>query len=289
MWDTLKGKALETVEALRPALPSLPSLPSFPTLPVLPTLPTLSVFSSFPALLRPQVKEAMEDTPEAESDSPVIRVIQKMIRYIKRFLEIAFFPFLSFLMASFIANEMIIYPAPIRLAFFLFTFLLCLSSTFIVVLLCLFYLCKWGYHYYVNEMSGGPKRIIMPTLFAFLPLTTKTYSNRLINWLATPFQYGEKWSKKDGEELKQRMELYETALKESFPYVEALKNQDPFEEQLQKIAKVFEELHQPPPTPPEATLPPTIQPINPENTARFVAAPAGPLPPVIQPAPAPAQ
>lgn len=278
MWDTLKGKALETVEALRPALPTLPSLP---------TLPTLSVFSSLPALLRPQVKEAMEDAPEPESDSPVIRVIQKMIRYIKRFIEIAFFPFLSFLMASFIANEMIVYPAPIRLAFFLFILLLCLSSTFIVVVFCLFYLCKWGYHYYVNEMSGGPKRIIMPTLFAFLPLTTKKYPNGFVNFLAKPFQYGELWSKKDGEELKQRMELYETALKESFPYVEALKNQDPFEGQLQKIAKVFEELHQPPPALPEATLPPTIQPINPENAARFAATPAGPLPPVIQPASAP--
>ena len=85
------------------------------------------------------------------------------------------------------------------------------------------------------------------------------------------------------------MELYDTALKESFPYVEALKSQDPFEGQLEKIVKAFVELHKAPPLPiveappSNNTLPATIQATNPENAARFSATSSGPLPPVIQP------
>lgn len=292
MWSTLKGKATETLEALRPVfpsvssltLPSLPSLPSFPSL--LPSFSSLS-FRSLRSL--PKVKEALEGGPTPESDSAVVRVIQQIFYYIQYIIEVSFFPFLSLIMASLIANEMIVYPAPIRFAFFLFTFLMCLSADFIVIMISLFYLLKYGFHYYVNEMSGGPKRIIMPTLFAMLPLTTKTYENRFINWLATPFQYGETWSEHDADELKERMELYDTALKESFPYVEALKSQDPFEGQLEKIVKAFEELHKAPPLPhSNNTLPATIQ-ANPENAARFSATSSGPLPPVIQPPKAEAQ
>lgn len=192
------------------------------------------------------IKEAMEDAPveEPESSSPVIRVLQKMLYYTKLVIKIAFFPFLSALLASLIANEMIIYPSPIRLIFFIFTLSVCLLAKPIIVLLSVFYLCKWGFHYYINKMSDGPKRIIMPTLFAFLPLTTKEYSNSLVNILARPFQYGEKWSVADGKELEQRMELYQQALKESFPYVESIQATEPFQSQLQKIETSFHELHQ---------------------------------------------
>lgn len=292
MWDTLKGKAMEAMETVRPSLPSLPFLPSLSALPSLSSLSTPS--GLIPAFLSPPVKEPMEDTPEQEepeSDSPVIRVFQKMIRYTKQFISIAFIPLLSLLMASFIANEMIVYPAPIRLVFFLFTLFICITTRFIAILLGLFYLCKWGYDYYVNEMSDlpGPKRLIMPTPFALLPLTTKTYTNRFFNWLASPFQYGETWSKSDAEELKRRMELYQESLKEAFPYVEAIKNQDPFSQQLEKIAKGFAELHKAPLAPPPAApLTPTIQNANAANVARFAALPTGPLPAVIEPAPTPA-
>ena len=192
------------------------------------------------------IKEAMEDAPveEPESSSPVVRVLQKMLYYTKLAIKIAFFPFLSALLASLIANEMIIYPSPIRLIFFIFTLSVCLLIKPVIVLLSVFYLCKWGFHYYVNKMSDGPKRFIMPTLFAFLPLTTKEYSNSLINILARPFQYGEKWSVTDGKELEQRMELYQQALKEAFPYVESIQTTEPFQSQLQKIETGFRELHQ---------------------------------------------
>lgn len=228
----------------------------------------------------PPVKEALEQPEEPESSSAVVRIAKKTFGYIKRILEVAFFPFLSILFASFIANEMIIYPAPVRLCFFVFTLIICLLSRTVIVILSLFYLCKWGFHYYVNEMSDGPKRLIMPTLFAILPLTTNEYPNRFKNFFAKPFQYGERWSRRDARELDTRMEMYQTSLKEAFPFVEAIKTQEPYQEQLQKISKKFSELHQAmaPPAPPAPA--PIVSPPLPAVIT--------PVVPTAPPAPAPA-
>jgi hypothetical protein len=224
--------------------------------------PEANTFASSRASSEPvkeQVKEALEDLPAEEeqeptSDSAVIRVLQKMMYYTKRILAVAFFPFLAALLASTVANEMIIYPAPIRLIFFLFTLVLCLLSRVVLVLLGAFFLCKWGFHYYVNNMSDGPKRLIAPTLFAFLPLTPRESENPLLNALLRPFQYGERWSAKDGEELQTRMDMYQQTLKEAFPYVEQIQTTEPFQSQLGKIETRFRELHRamaPPPSQPE--------------------------------------
>jgi hypothetical protein len=239
------------------------------------------------------VTEPLEtDTPD-DTSSPVVRALKKAVEYVKRGVEIAFFPFLALLFASFVANEMIIYPAPIRLAFFLFTAIVCFLSRTILVVVGMFYLCKWGYSYYVNEMSDGPKRLIMPTLFAFLPLTTREYPNRFKNFFARPFQYGERWSKRDARELDTRMELYQASLKDSFPFIEAIKTQEPYQGRLQKIQKNFSELHKEmaPPTAPLALLPPVIAAAPaaaPAATAAAATAAEPPLPPVIATAAAPA-
>ena len=204
----------------------------------------------------------MEDTPteEPESSSPVVRVLQKTLHYTKQALRYAFYPFLVALLASLVANEMIIYPAPVRLIFFIFTFFLCFFIPPVLILISVFYLCKWGFNYYVNVMSDGPKRLIMPTLFAFLPLTTKKYENSLINVLARPFQYGEEWSVTDGKELEQRMELYQNALNDAFPYLESIKNTEPFDSQLKKIETRFHDLHRIfNPNQSANNLPPTIK------------------------------
>ena len=226
----------------------------------------------------PPVKEALEQPEEPESSSAVVRIAKKTFGYIKQILEVAFFPFLSILFASFIANEMIIYPAPIRLCFFVFTLVLCFFSKTIIAILSLFYLCKWGFHYYVNEMSDGPKRLIMPTLFAILPLTTNEYPNRFKNFFAKPFQYGERWSRRDARELDTRMEMYQESLKEAFPFVEAIKTQEPYQEQLQKISKKFSELHQAmaPPAAPPAPAAPSAPPLPAVITPIAPAAPPAP-------------
>lgn len=215
------------------------------------------------------------------------KIVKNIWRNIKRIVQVAFIPFIGLVMASLISNEMIVYPPAIRLIFFIFTFILCIVSNMVLFVLVIFYLCKWGYHYYVNEMSDGPKRNIMPTLFAFLPLTTSEYTNRFKNFIVRPFQYGERWSKKDGEELKKRMELYETSLKESFPFIEVIKSREPYDERLKKIQFNFEKLHKyiapfipstvsttTSGTSSEPPLPPVIQPITPSAPATPASTPS---------------
>lgn len=233
----------------------------------------------------PKIQEPMEEQApeEPESDSPVIRIFQKIIRWIKYIVQIAFFPVIAALLASFVANEMIIYPAPIRLGFFLFTFLLCYTMRHILILLGIFYICKWGFHYYVNEMSDGPKRLIMPTTFAFLPLTTRQYQSRFMNTIMSPFQYGEGFSKKDGEELQQRMEGYKEALDEAFPYLQAIKTQEPFETRHRKIEAQIAALHLPPPPPPLPIQPAPLPAVIASAPNAPSLPPSGPLPPVISP------
>jgi hypothetical protein len=363
MWNIIKDKATETVEALRPSLPSLPIPSSLSRLISHPT-PTPKIkeamqnappkktieelkkeeeqkkfqkawdfVTSNEALfkdLMPKIEEYLErrkksptnglktdaevkaerdrlvaiifKTAELElvdeiqwaiedeiykvenrdnSKTDVKYILKQVWRNLKRIIRATFFPFLALLFASFVANEMIIYPAPIRLAFFLFTAVICFLSRTILVVVGMFYLCKWGYSYYVNEMSDGPKRLIMPTLFAFLPLTTREYPNRFKNFFARPFQYGERWSKRDARELDTRMELYQASLKDSFPFIEAIKTQEPYQGRLQKIQKNFSELHKEmaPPTAPLALLPPVIA--APAAAAPAATAAEPPLPPVI--------
>lgn len=153
---------------------------------------------------------------------------------------------LVLLLSSLVANEMIVYPPPIRLGFFLFTLILCLLASPVIFILSIYFLCKKGYDYYINELmweEGMPKQIIMTSLFAFLPLTTNESEGRLKNFFMKPFQYGGQFSQQDGEELAKRMEMYEEDLRESFPYLEKIKNKEPFDARLEKSTTQLKTLH----------------------------------------------
>jgi hypothetical protein len=271
-----------------PALPALPALPSLDSLPlpaILKTQETQETQKSQEPLENPAAQELPEQ--------PVLRVLYQVWGWIKYIVGIAFWPTIATLLASLIANEMIVYPAPIRLGFFLFTLFLCLTMRPITVLVGFYYLCKWGYDYYVNEMTDGPKRRIMPTTFALLPLTTTKYQSGFLNEILSPFQYGEVWSKADGRELRERMEDYHATLKESFPFLEAIKTQDPFSGQLAKIEGLFTELHKgeapatsatsapsAPSAPSDTSNAPLPAIIPPSNVAL---PPSGPVPATIEP------
>jgi hypothetical protein len=182
------------------------------------------------------------DDPSANKFSPK-RVGNKILDYLKLIFNYTFMPFLSLIFSSLIANEMIVYRPEIRFIFFMFTFLLCTYIKPIILLLGFYYLCKLGYSYYVNNMSGGPKERIMPTLFAILPLMTNPSKNGTINTLLTPFLYGKAKSMDDFYELKERMDEYKKSLDEAFPYLQKVKNQEPWESGIKKIDDLFERLH----------------------------------------------
>jgi hypothetical protein len=117
------------------------------------------------------------------------RLISKIGNQTLEILKSIFFPFLSLMLAMIVTNEMIIYSAPIRLIFFIFTFLICYFLKFPAIILLIFYLLKGGYSYYVNNMTNRPKKDIMPTIFALLPLTTYTPSSSFTSFFMYPFTY----------------------------------------------------------------------------------------------------
>jgi hypothetical protein len=155
---------------------------------------------------------------------------------------------LYILLSSLVANEMIVYPAPMRLAFFIFTMCMCYFSTTVAVVLVFYYIVKASYAYYVYNMEDGRKdELIMPTLFAIIPLFTPEYfekSNYFIKFFCYPFifpgtdrttsRYKEKF-----EDYTKRIALYKQDLTDSFPYLKNLKDEPEFKNGLDRITQNF--------------------------------------------------
>jgi len=193
----------------------------------------------------PVITEKYEDpNPTDDDNSDEIsfsRIAKKIWNYIKLIFEKGFFPFIAIILAMYVANEMIVYPAPIRLIFFLFVFIICVLFKHVTILLGIFYLCKSGYDYYINNMAGGEKRRIMPRIYALLPITTYRAESVLTALLLSPFQYPK--SKKDEEELVKVMGEYNDTLNDSFAYLDKVKTFPFFVEGLKKISTNFQGMH----------------------------------------------
>ena len=156
-------------------------------------------------------------------------------------LKKVFFPFIALMLAMIIANELIIYAAPIRIVFFIFTLALCMYSGVASILLSLYYIFKGGYSYYVNHMTDGPKRDIMPTIFALLPITTYQPLSSFVGFFMYPFTYPK--TEKGKLELPNIMQRYWQALVRSFKDFDKIKNMEPFVEDIKSIQYNLTHLH----------------------------------------------
>ena len=151
------------------------------------------------------------------------------------------FPFLALMIAMIVTNDMIVYSAPIRIIFFIFTFLVCYFVTHFTILLGLFYLLKGGYSYYYNNMTERPKKDIMPTIFALLPITTYKPMSSFSKFFLYPFTY----PKTDQAEIKlpQLMKEYWDKLHASFVGFDRVKNLSIFTNNIKKIHQDLDHLH----------------------------------------------
>jgi hypothetical protein len=203
-----------------------------------------------------------------------------------------FYPAIALILSMYVTNEMIMYPYPIRLVFFIFTFLICKNYMTFMVLLAIFYLCKLGYQTFLNYTAndGAPRIRIMPTIFALLPLTTDIPVSSLGAFFMYPFTYPK--NDKDAKQLPIIMNNYMESLKKSFTYYDKVKNLPFVAEGFQKLEENIEHLHdipvkpEPKPEPKSESekkesnsLPPTINSQQKETTET---APAS-LPPTINP------
>jgi hypothetical protein len=151
-------------------------------------------------------------------------------------------PFLSLMLAMIVANDLIVYSPPIRIIFFIFTFFVCLFPP-ATMLLGIFYLLKSGYSYYVNHMTDRPKKEIIPTIYALLPITTYQPTSMLGSFFLYPFTY----PKNDvaAAQLPKTMKQYWDDLQASFPDIDKVKNLPIFATEIKQIQKDLSELHEP--------------------------------------------
>jgi len=139
---------------------------------------------------------------------------------------------LSIIIAMYITNEMIVYSAPIRLIFFIFTIVITLAFTPILLFLVAYYICKAVYSYYIDKYTEqAPKVPILPTIYSLLPLM-KVPSNSIFALLLYPFTYPK--SHDDADLLKDKMEEYMELLKESFSSYDKIMELKPLVEKIEK-------------------------------------------------------
>lgn len=185
-----------------------------------------------------KVLEEKEGDPNKFS---AMRLAKKIVNQTLNIIFQVFFPFIGLLLGMIVANEMIVYSAPIRIIFFVATFLVCYFVPFYAILLAIFYLFKGGYSYYINNMTEGPKRIIMPTIFALLPITTYKPQSSVASFFMYPFTYPK--TELDAEQLPKIMESYWKDLTRSFPGYDSVKDLPIFVDDIKKLQKELDNLH----------------------------------------------
>lgn len=193
----------------------------------------------------PTKEDTPTKAPTVTTDDPIaFKIIKKIISQFTYFLKISFIPFVAVMLAMLVTNEMIVYSAPIRIIFFIFTLIVCVLATPICYILAFFYIIKGGYSYYVNNMTDKPNSNIMPAVFALLPITTTKPTSSLFRFLYYPFTYPK--TDKCQVKLENKMNFYKESLNESFKNLDKVKDIPIFSKDLEKISAHFNNLHKMP-------------------------------------------
>ncbi len=171
------------------------------------------------------------------------RIVKRTGNQALTIIKRGFLPFMAVMLAMIVANEAIIYSVPIRIIFFIFTFLISLSVPPLGILLGIFYIFKGGYSYYYNHMTDRPKREIMPTIYALLPISTYKPASSFGSFFLYPFTYPK--TETAFEQLPKTMRQYWEDLKNSFADFDKIKNLPLFVDDIKQIQKDLSELHNP--------------------------------------------
>jgi len=194
-------------------------------------------------------KDYFDTTGGDPNSFDMMRLLKKTGNQMVRIVKKGFIPCVVLILSMYIANELIMYSPPIRLIFFIFTFLICYSFKPFMVILVMYYLCKWGYSYYINELSKGPKVKILPTIFALLPLSTAIPESGIGAFFMYPFTYPK--NDADAQQLPIIMKEYQDSLKKAFVYYDKVKNLPFISEGFKTLEEEIEHLHDIPQKPEE--------------------------------------
>jgi hypothetical protein len=189
---------------------------------------------------------AISDTTDTNGDPNKFsarRLAKKVGNQTVDILKRILFPFIALMLAMIVANEAIIYSVPIRIIFFIFTFLICFYVKPLCIILGIYYIFKGSYSYYVNNMTDRPKQEIMPTIYALLPITTQKPMSALGAFFLYPFTYPK--TDEGAIQLPKTMETYWNDLQGSFKDIDKVKNLPNFVDELKTIQNDLLTLHTP--------------------------------------------
>jgi hypothetical protein len=188
--------------------------------------------------------DEQKDTTDKSGDPnkfSITRLFSKTWTHLSNNIATYAVPFVALMLSMLVANEAIIYTPPVRILFFVATFVICVMFNAYLAFLAFFYIIKAGYSYYVNNMTDGPKRNIFPTIFAILPITTYEPSGAFTSVLLSPFRYPK--SEEKQAKLPELMKDYWNLLLASFPGLDKVKNQPTIAKGLKNIEEQFAHLH----------------------------------------------
>jgi len=180
----------------------------------------------------------------SSADKMLRKIKQIALRIKDRMINIFITFIIPLILAMFVVNESIMYPAPIRIIYFVFTFVLCYVSQAAVGLLGTVYLGKFVYDYYVNKMEKRGIPLIVPPILAVLPVKVfdpsapAAFFKDLFNF---PLTYPR--NERGDKNLLLIMNDYMESLKNSFTYLDNVKSMPMFVEKLKKIDENMEQLH----------------------------------------------
>ena len=204
-------------------------------------------------------KVSTSDIPDSLTNADIrdnLSFVEKMLRKMKaialrikeRMINLFITYIIPLILAMFVANESIMYPAPVRIVYFVFTFVLCYVSQTAVGLLGTVYLGKFAYDYYINKMEKRGIPLIVPPILAIFPVKVfdpsepAAFFKDLINY---PLIYPR--NERGEKNLMLIMNDYMESLKASFTYLDNVKSMPIFVEKLKKIDENMEQLHKPAP------------------------------------------
>jgi len=222
----------------------------------------------------PQNQDTTTDPDDDPSKFSIIRFFKKLgkklVEHSQNYASIV----LSVLFASIIANEMIVYSVPIRVIFFIFVIIVCITFTPAFMVLAIYYgykLLYSSYVYYYVEKNKQPTIPIFPTIYALLPVTTYKPSAPLLKFLLYLFTYPK--TEEDLTHLENKMKEYDELLDKSFLYFKTLESDEVFVPLITKMKSSLKHMHDKPKE--DATPAP---PASPASTASL--APSAPSAPV---------
>jgi hypothetical protein len=205
-----------------------------------------------------EVKEVKEDYNSAppsiatlkqttDNGIDIDRILTELYDYFLLFCRYVLYPLLCIYLSSLVANDLIVYPAGVRIVFFVLILFLCASFVHVTIGMSLFYTARKLYEKYLNrdrDDKPNPPIKLMPKIFAMLPISTTTSESSFNNFFMYPFRYlKDQNAEKENVFLQELMKKYTDSLNESFPYYEKVKGDSIFVSRKKELDKEIKEMH----------------------------------------------